>query len=167
MSTPSTPHAADGVHSTAAADARRRVVAAFDNYADAERAVDRLSDRGFPVQRTAIVARDLRFVEQVTGRVTTARAALQGAGSGALAGFLVGWLFGLFNWWDPVISSALLALWGLLIGAVVGALMGLLAHALTRGRRDFASVGSIQADGYEVMVDEDAADEATRILKTV
>jgi uncharacterized membrane protein len=140
---------------------------AFDNYADAERAVDRLSDRGFPVQRTAIVARDLRFVEQVTGRVTTARAALQGAGSGALAGFLVGWLFGLFNWWDPVISSALLALWGLLIGAVVGALMGLLAHALTRGRRDFASVGSIQADRYEVMVDEDAADEATRILKTV
>src|SRR3954452_1212676 len=73
---------------------RRRVIASFDDYADAEFAVDYLSDRGFPVERTAIIGRDLKLVEQVTGRLDNGRAALRGAVTGAL----VGWIFGLFNW---------------------------------------------------------------------
>ena len=54
--------------------AARRVVASFRAYADAEAAVDRLSDRGFDVDRAAIVARDLSLVEEVTGRTTSLRA---------------------------------------------------------------------------------------------
>jgi hypothetical protein len=38
-------------------------VATFGSYREAGRAVDRLSDRGFPVQRVAIVGRDLQLVE--------------------------------------------------------------------------------------------------------
>ena len=41
----------------------RRTVASFSSYRDAERAVDSLSDRRFPVERVAIVGRDLRLVE--------------------------------------------------------------------------------------------------------
>ncbi len=43
---------------------------------EAERAVDRLSDQGFPVERSAIVGLGLRSVEQVTGRMTAGSAAL-------------------------------------------------------------------------------------------
>ena len=61
----------------------RRTIASFDDYADAQRAVDRLSDEGFPVERVSIVGTGLRYVEDVTGRLTTGRAALMGATQGA------------------------------------------------------------------------------------
>src|SRR3954468_220013 len=142
----------------------RRVVASFGSYEEAERAVDLLSDRKFPVERTAIVARDLEYVEQVTGRMTYWRAMGLGALSGAMIGLLIGWLFGLFNWFDPVVSAFWLALDGLWFGALVGALMGLITHALTGGRRDFAAVGAMQARHYDVLVDEPFAEEAERVL---
>ena len=41
------------------------VVATYDSYVDAEKAVDRLSDAKFPVENTEIVGRDLRLVEQI------------------------------------------------------------------------------------------------------
>jgi hypothetical protein len=47
---------------------------------------------------------------------------------------------------------------------VVGALLGLVLHALSGGRRDFASVGGVRATRYELMVDDEVADEAARIL---
>jgi hypothetical protein len=142
----------------------RRVVASYSSYRDAERAVDLLSDRRFPVQRVAIVGRDLQTVEQVTGRIGYGRAALNGAAQGALLGLLFGWLFGLFNWVDPLVASLTLAIYGLLWGAVVGALLGLLLHALSGGRRDFASIGGVRATRYDVMIDDEVADQAARLL---
>jgi hypothetical protein len=139
-------------------------VASFDRYPEAERAVDFLADRRFPVERVSIVGRDLEYVEQVTGRMTLGRAALNGALTGALIGVLVGWLFGLFNWFDPLVSAFWLALDGLWFGALVGALMGLLLHALSRGRRDFSAVGGMRANRYEVLVDAAVADEAEHLL---
>jgi hypothetical protein len=50
-------------------------VARFDDYETVQRAVDRLSDDGFPVGKLDIVGSDLRLVERVTGRMTRARAA--------------------------------------------------------------------------------------------
>src|SRR3954449_48932 len=114
-------------------------VATYSTYREAERAVDHLSDHGFPVDRAAIVGRDLKLVERVTGRVDKKRAALNGAMSGAFVGFLIGWIFGLFDWTNPVLASGWLALNGIWIGALLGALMGVIAHALTGGRRDFSS----------------------------
>ena len=64
----------------------RRAVASFPSYQAAEEAVDVLSDQGFPVQRVAIVGRDLHTVEQSTGRMGYAKAALRGAVQGALLG---------------------------------------------------------------------------------
>jgi hypothetical protein len=60
--------------------------AGLDSYAEAQRAVDLLADRGFPVEKVAIVGRRLRYVEQVTGRFGTGRAALLGALQGTLLG---------------------------------------------------------------------------------
>jgi hypothetical protein len=52
--------------------------------------VDTLSDREYPMAGVTIVGADVRLVEVVTGRLTTARAALAGAGSGAWFGLLIG-----------------------------------------------------------------------------
>jgi hypothetical protein len=56
-------------------------VARFEDYQAAQRAVDRLSDDGFPVEKLDIIGSDLRLVERVTGRLTRARAAAAGAAS--------------------------------------------------------------------------------------
>lgn len=104
----------------------RRPVAVFTTYADAERAVDRLSDLGFPVERVAIIGHDLQIVEQVTGRLTYGGAALKGATSGAV--------------------------------------LGVVMHAQHRGRRDFDAVTMMVPSRFEVVVDEEIAAEATRLL---
>jgi hypothetical protein len=122
----------------------RQVIATFDNYADAERAVDYLADQRFEVDRVAIVGRDLELVEQGTGRMNYGWAALRGAISGGLVGALIGWIFGLFNRIEPLISALVLAGYGLMFGAIVGALIGLLMHALQGGRRDFHSVSGLR-----------------------
>ncbi|HEY0449615.1 general stress protein [Actinophytocola sp.] len=151
-------------HSTRQSDTKRRTIGSYDSYSDAERAVDYLSDNRFPVRRVAIIGSDVRMVEQVVGRLNYGGAALRGAGSGAVTGVLIGWLFGLFNWYSPILASLTLALYGLVFGAVIGALFGLIVHALQRGRRDFASIRVMQPARYELVVDEEVADEAMNLL---
>ena len=66
-------------------------VGRFDDYESAQRAVDRLSDDGFPVENLDIVGSGLRLVERVTGRLTRARA----TGTGALSRVWRAY------WWGP------------------------------------------------------------------
>jgi hypothetical protein len=142
----------------------RRTIASFATYEEAERAVDRLADLDFPVQRVAIVGQDLHTVEQVTGKMDYPKAAWRGALSGAVPGALLGWLFGVFDWVNPILTGLLLALYGLLIGAVIGAVIGLAVYAMQGGRRDFASVTVMRPQRYEVVVDDEVADQAGRLL---
>lgn len=142
----------------------RRSVATYSTHRQAERAVDHLSDNNFPVERTAIVGRDLQFVEPVTGRMTYGDAAIRGAVVGGIVGLMIGWLFALFNWFDPVVATGWLILDGFWFGLVVGALAGVIAHALLRGRRDFTSIPTVRAEHYDVLVDEEVAEEAKRLL---
>jgi NhaP-type Na+/H+ or K+/H+ antiporter len=79
---------------------------------------------------------------------------------------LIGWLFGLFDWVDPLISGLLLALYGLIIGAVVGAIIGLVLYAMQRGARDFESVTVMRPQRFELVVDDDVADQAAQLLGT-
>ncbi|MGH4026468.1 MAG: general stress protein [Pseudonocardiaceae bacterium] len=157
-------HQVRGSSGGPAATPPRRPIAVFTNYADAERAVDRLSDLGFPVERTAIVGHDLQLVEQVTGRANYLTSALRGAASGALPGVLIGWLFGLFSLVNPLVASLVLAFYGLIIGAVLGAVLGVIMYALQRGRRDFHAVTLMAPARYEVVADPEVADEAARLL---
>src|SRR3977135_2630712 len=142
----------------------RQVIATVDNYADAERVVDYLSDQRFEVNRVAIVGRELEYLEQVLGRLNYGGAALRGEGSGALGGALIGWIFGLFNWIEPLISALVLAGYGLIFGAIVGALFGLLVHALQRGRRDFHSISGLRPKYYDVVAEVDDLHRGRRVL---
>jgi hypothetical protein len=146
----------------------RRMVASYGTYAEAQGAVDRLADEGFPVERLSIVAEGLGFEERVIGRKGYGRAVLEelGAGAlpGALIGFVSGFVFGLFGLVDPLVSGLLLALYGFLFGALLGAVFGLISHTFPGGRRDFSSVGGMRADSYDVVADEEVAEKASRLL---
>jgi uncharacterized membrane protein len=141
-----------------------RIVAAYPTYLEAEQAVEQLTKANFPVEHVTIMGRGMRMVEQVTGKVTWIDNVIRGMLTGALVGVLVGWLFGVFDWFNPVVSAFWLAVDGLWFGAVVGSLFGFIMWLFMRGRGDFASVGGLQAERYELHVDEDFADQAERIL---
>ena len=141
--------------------AGQQLVATYATYDEAQAAVDRLSDAGFPVQYVDIVGRDLSLVENVTGRLTTGRAAAAGAASGAWFGLFIGLLVGLFTTGPEWLG---LVLGGLLIGAVWGAAFGFLAHYSTRGQRDFASTRALSAGRYELMAADAQAAKAREAL---
>jgi hypothetical protein len=136
----------------------------FEDYPSVQHAVDHLADHGFPVERVAIVGRDLRYVEQVTGRITVGIAAALGALHGAVIGSLFALGFGLIFTYSPNPALPLLVLYGIVAGGVLGALFGALSHAAGSGRRDFASVPSVVADRYDLLVDAALADRAAALL---
>src|SRR6266568_1475865 len=121
----------------------------YDDYMQAQRVVDYLSDHEFPVQNVAIVGTDLKSVERITGRLTRGRVAAAGAVSGFWIGLFVGIAFALFS------SDGQL---GFLIttpplGALFMTVWSQLGYtAATRGgTRDFASVSQVVATKYEVL----------------
>ncbi len=140
----------------------RRTIAAYPSYAGGERAVDWLSDQGFAVEHLAIVGKGLRSVEKVQTRMTGGRAALIGAGQGSLIGVLFALLFGIF--FNGPAFGGLLA-YSVIVGGLFGAGLGAFAYeSSSGGERDFVSDTSIEADRYEVQVDDGVADEAKRLL---
>jgi uncharacterized membrane protein len=138
-----------------------QVIATYPAYAQAQRAVDHLSDSSFPVEQAAIVGRDLSLVEQVTGRLTTTRATLMGAAAGAWFGLFIGLFVGLFTV-GPAWLSLVVA--GLVIGAIWGAIFGFVAHWATHGERDFASARAIVAARYDLIVGDAYAERARQLL---
>ncbi|MDQ1627265.1 MAG: hypothetical protein QOI54_1009 [Actinomycetota bacterium] len=141
---------------------RGQVIATYDTYVEAQRAVDFLSDEQFAVENLSIVGSDLKMVEKVTGRLTRGRAAAAGAASGAWFGLFVGVLLSLFaksgtNGFALVISA-------LVYGAAFGAIFGFVGHALSKGKRDFTSRSKIVSSRYEIVVVWAQADEARELL---
>lgn len=132
----------------------------YDSYADAQRAVDHLSDEEFPVQHCMIVGTELKQIERVTGRLTWNRVALGGLGSGAWLGVFIGLVLALFGEqqiWRIVLSAAL-------IGALFGLVWALVGYGLSRGRRDFSSVRQVVATKYEVLVEHKHWMQARELL---
>ena len=132
----------------------------YDEYTDAQKAVDFLSDHAFPVENCMIVGTDLKQVERVTGRLTTGRVALGGLLSGAWLGLFVGLVLSLFGEGSALGIIASTAVFGALFG-VIWALAG---YAATRGRRDFSSVSQIVATRYEVLVEHKHAARGRELL---
>jgi hypothetical protein len=140
-------------------------VGAFSSYADAQRAVDYLSDNGFPVEHLTIIGSDLKQVEKVVGRMTKWKAALAGAGTGAWFGALVGLLLSLFA--DSGTEILIIIAWGLVYGALFGAVWGFIAHLFTFGQRDFATVGATVASRFDVYSAPEHADRALEMLSRI
>jgi hypothetical protein len=137
----------------------RRTIETDPSHREAERTFDWLSDQGFAVEHLAIVGTGLRYIEDVSGRLTTARSAAMGAAQGAMLGLL----FGLF--FTHAADFFGVVLYGLVAGPFWGATWRALLHYSQRGRRDFGSVARSVADRYEIQADHEVADEAVRLLE--
>ena len=138
------------------------VVGSYPTYAQAQRAVDFLSDNKFPVEHVAIIGSDLRLVENVIGRLTWSRAALAGASSGAWFGLLVGLLLSLFGGSQDNGFGLIAGAAG--IGAVFGIVFGLVSYAATGGHRDFTSRSRVVAGRYDVTCAPAQAEDAKNLL---
>lgn len=142
---------------------KQPLLASYANYADAQAAVDKLSDSKFPVAGVSIIGVDLRMVEVVMGRMSWGRAAGGGLLTGAWFGLLLGLFVSIFaqvNDWNP----GVLILLGLLYGAAFGIVFGLVSYAFTAGRRDFVSRSQIAAARYDVHVDANTIGQARQIM---
>jgi xanthosine utilization system XapX-like protein len=135
-------------------------LAVYEEYSAAQRAVDFLSDREFPVENCMIVGTDLKQVERITGRITTPKVALGGILTGLWLGVFVGIVFALFDSGSnagTVITTAI-------FGALFGMIWALIGYALTRGQRDFSSVRVVVATRYEVLVEHKLLQRAKDLL---
>lgn len=133
----------------------------FEDYEQAQRAVDYLSDREFPVQNVMIVGTDLKQVERVTGRITAGRVLASGAASGAWMGAF----FGLLMWAFVQGGGAAQFLTAVIVGAVFGMIWALMIYRMTGGARDFTSVMQVVATRYEVLVDAPVISQARALLE--
>lgn len=136
-------------------------VGSFKTYAEAQRAVDNLSDQEFPVEKLSIVGVDLMQVENVTGRLTWPKVIGAGAASGLWMGLFMGLLLTLFT--EPGSGWAIF-LWALLIGAIFGIIFAAMGYAFTGGKRDFTSATAIVAGRYDVLCEPDAAPQARDMI---
>jgi hypothetical protein len=140
----------------------RPLVASYKTYAEAQRAVDFLSDNKFPVENVGIVGSDLKMAETVLGRLTWGRAVAGGLASGAWFGSFVGLLLGLFA--KSGTSVLGLIIFGLVYGAIFGAVFGVVGYSLSGGRRDFTSRSQIVATTYDVVCSWPKLEEAKGVL---
>lgn len=132
-----------------------------NTYAQAQSAVDQLSNAGFPVENLRIIGLGLTSIEQVTGRLTLGRILLRTGSSGAWAGLMAGLFISILQ---PVFLLRALAT-GVLLGTLGGLVLGLVSFYARQGRRDFTSLTSTRASSYEVQVISGLRDEARRILR--
>lgn len=133
-------------------------VGSFASYAEAQEAVDMLSDKEFPVDALTIVGVDLMEVESVIGRLTWGRVLGSGAASGAWLGIFFGMLIGLMggsnvDWWASLFT-------GMFMGVIFGVVFAAVSYAATRGRRDFVSNTQIVAGRYDILCDPQTAPKA-------
>ncbi|WP_435202905.1 general stress protein [Janibacter sp. GS2] len=133
----------------------------YDTYAEAQRAVDFLADKEFPVEDVMIVGTDLKQVERVSGRLTTRKVLLGGLLSGIWIGVFVGVIFAMFDGGEGLLQRMVSTV---LIGAVFGLVWAWLGYRSTGGERDFTSVSQVVASRYEVLTEHRHAQRARELL---
>ena len=139
-------------------------VGIFNTYADAQKAVDYLSDQKFEVQNLAIVGTDLKSVERVLGRRNWGTVVNKGVMSGISTGLLVALVMLIFA---PPASFLALLLVSLAIGIVLGIGFAAAAYALSRGQRDFTSITQTVATKYEILCEHKLAAQAREMLQSM
>ncbi|CAM3880577.1 general stress protein [Janibacter anophelis] len=133
----------------------------YDTYAEAQRAVDFLADKDFPVQDVMIVGTDLKQIERVQGRLTSGKVVLGGLLSGVWIGVFVGLVFAMFEGGEGLVPRLLSTV---LIGAAFGAVWAWLGYRSTGGQRDFTSVSQVVASRYEVLTEHKHVHAARELL---
>lgn len=156
----STPNRVPSQLSIAPEMPRGEVVGRYRTYAEAQKAVDYMSDEHFPVAMVSIIGSDLKSVEQVTGRLSYPRVALQGALNGIFFGAFLGLILTMFG--GPQMAASIVPT--MLLGGAFFMLMATITYAMSRGKRDFTSTSRIVAGSYEVLAAPEVAGQARQVL---
>ncbi|GAA1704577.1 general stress protein [Propioniferax innocua] len=136
-------------------------VATHDDYAEAQKAVDFLSDKGFPVENLMICGTDLKLIERVTGRRSWGSVIAGGALNGVFTGLLIGLLFSFFA--EPGMLGPVFAL-GIGLAVVFNIIMSAISYAATGGRRDFNSITQTVPTRFEILCEHKHAARARELL---
>ena len=134
-------------------------VGSYPTYAEAQKAVDYLSDNQFPVQQVTIVGVDLMQVERVIGRLSWGKVIGGGILSGAWLGVFIGLLLGLFS--NNLGQSLAI---GVIAGVIFGLITSSIPYAMAKGTRDFSSTMQLVAGRYDVLCDPQNAEKARDML---
>jgi hypothetical protein len=134
-------------------------IGSYPTYAEAQRAVDYLSDQEFPVEQVTIVGVDLMQVERVTGRLSWPKVLGGGVLTGAWLGLFIGLILGFFS---PSPWGALIT--GLIAGVFFGLITSAIPYAMARGTRDFSSTMQLVAGRYDVLCDPRSAERGRDLL---
>jgi hypothetical protein len=134
-------------------------IGSYPTYAEAQRAVDYLSDQQFPVQQVTIVGVDLMQVERVTGRLTWPKVLGGGVITGAWLGIFIGLVLGLIT-----TNTVQALITGVIAGIGFGLISSAVPYAMARGTRDFSSTMQLVAGRYDVLCDPQNAEKARDLL---
>src|SRR5580693_8651757 len=107
------------------------VVLVYSHLDEAEAAVKKLGEGGFPIQHVSIIAKDLGNEKKVHGFVTSCDVAKSTAKTGAWVGGIFGMLVGAAFLWVPGVGPLIVA--GSLASALLGGLEGAVAGAAFSG----------------------------------
>ncbi len=107
------------------------VVGIYTHIDQAEDAVRKLGQGGFPIQHVSIIAKDLGTESKIHGFVTPCDVAKSSARSGAWVGGIFGLLVGAAVVWIPGLGPLVVA--GSLTSALLGGLEGAVAGAAMTG----------------------------------
>ena len=134
-------------------------VGSYPTYAEAQKAVDLLSDNQFPVQQVTIVGVDLMQVERVTGRLSWGKVLAGGVLTGAWLGVFIGLVLGLLtgNHGQALVT-------GVIAGVGFGLITSSIPYAMSKGTRDFSSTMQLVAGRYDVLCDPQDAEQARDLL---
>jgi hypothetical protein len=135
-------------------------IGSYDTYEQAQRAVDFLADRDFPVQDITIVGVEPMLVERVAGKLSWGRVLGAAAASGAWFGLFVGILLSMFTVGGGWLPIAL----GLIGGVGASMIFAAISYASTRGRRDFVSQSQLVARRYDVLCQPRNAEAGRNLL---
>ncbi|GGC70700.1 magnesium transporter [Hoyosella rhizosphaerae] len=134
-------------------------IGSYPTYAEAQKAVDYLSDHQFPVRDVTIVGVDLMQVERIVGRLNWPRVIGGAVVAGAWIGVFIGLLIGIFT---GQILGALLT--GITFGVMFWVIMQSVQYAASRGQRDFQSTMQLVAGRYDVLCDPRTAEQGRDLL---
>lgn len=134
-------------------------IGSYPTYAEAQRAVDYLSDQEFPVEDVTIVGVNLMQVERVLGRLNWPKVLAGGLISGAWLGIFVGLLLGIVTggFIEPLV-------YGLIGGVIFGLISASIPYGASRGTRDFSSSMQLVAGRYDVLCDPKTAERGRDLL---
>ncbi len=148
------------LNSSGTAAAVGDTVATVTDYDAAQKLVSQLIAGDVPAREIAIVGVGVRTIERITGRLGYANAARSGAVNGILIGLFLSAIFVLGN--PAVPMQAFIGM--IFVGVAIGMILSLIAYAVVRRRRDYASVMQLSADHYEVTVLSASVGKARQVL---